>query len=304
MIEQRSDVTSDSPAQLRRVTPVASTRNRLFGLGFVGWSLLTWGALVSFAWIWVYLDGGRPGDLFSARAWDGISGLASNLIGANSDGDPAFLNADAWSNALKLAAETLQMSILATVIAGVGALITVSFAASNLTQGELSRFGRVAGTAIFLLMRTIYILTRAVPELVWALMIVFIFQAGIVAGAVALGIHNFGVLGRLGAEIVEDIDPRPVRTLRSNGAGNLQVMFYGVLPQVLPQFITFLLYRWEVIIRTTAVVGFIAAAGLGYQFRLDFAFFRYTDIALLLVMYVLLVWAVDTMSAGLRRVMR
>lgn len=304
MIRQRSEVLTDSPAQLRRVAPVDGVRRGLFGLGFVGWSLVVWGALVVAGWLWVYHDGGRLGDLFSKDAWDGISTFAKDLAGVGGDGTPAFFEGAEWRNAFDLALETLQMSVLATAIAGAGALATVSFAASNLTHGELSRFGRVTGTAVFMATRASYILTRAVPELVWALMIIFVLQAGVLAGAVALGIHNFGVLGRLGAEIVEDIDPRPIRALRSSGAGNLQILFYGVLPQVLPQFITFLLYRWEVIIRTTAVVGFIAAAGLGYQFRLDIAFFRYTDVALLLIVYVLLVWAIDLASAGLRRLAR
>ena len=270
----------------------------------MGWSVIALGVLVVASWAWVYHDGGRLADLFSARARDGVLQLVRDLAGAGSDGTPAFLDAGEWRSASGLAFETLQMSVLATAIAGAGALATVSFAASNLTYGELSRFGRITGKAVFLATRASYILTRAVPELVWALMIIFVLQAGVMTCAVALGIHNFGVLGRLAAEIVEDIDPRPVRALRSSGAGSLQVLFYGISPQVLPRFVTFLLYRWEVIIRTTAVVGFIAAAGLGYQFRLDFAFFRYTNVALLLIVYVLLVWMVDLISAGLRRLAR
>lgn len=304
MIRQHGEVKTDSPAQLRRVVPVSGMRRGPLGPGFVGWSVIALGVLVVASWAWVYHDGGRLGDLFSARARDGVLQLVRDLAGAGSDGTPAFLDAGEWRSASGLAFETLQMSVLATAIAGAGALATVSFAASNLTYGELSRFGRITGKAVFLATRASYILTRAVPELVWALMIIFVLQAGVMAGAVALGIHNFGVLGRLAAEIVEDIDPRPVRALRSSGAGSLQVLFYGILPQVLPRFVTFLLYRWEVIIRTTAVVGFIAAAGLGYQFRLDFAFFRYTNVALLLIVYVLLVWMVDLISAGLRRLAR
>lgn len=295
------EIRTDSPAQLRRVDPGLRDSRGPFGFGFIAWSLIAWVVLGITAWVWIYYDGGRLEDVFSTDAWDGISRFVQDLAGQGSKNTPAFAKAEDWINTLKLANETLQMSVLATAIAGVGALITIPFAASNLTHGELSRFTRLSGMVVFWVTRSSYILTRAVPELVWALMIVFVLQAGVLAGAVALGIHNFGVLGRLGAEIVEDIDTRPVRALRSNGAGNVQVMFYGVLPQVLPQFITFLLYRWEVIIRTTAVVGFVAASGLGYQFRLDFAYFKYTDVALLLIVYVIMVWIVDLTSAGLRR---
>ena len=92
--------------------------------------------------------------------------------------------------------------------------------------------------------------------------------------------------GRLGSDVIDDLDAGPQESLRSSGASDLQILAYGVLPQVLPQFVTFLLYRWEVIIRASAVVGFVTAAGLGYQLRLGLSFFRYTDVALLLAIYI------------------
>jgi phosphonate transport system permease protein len=115
---------------------------------------------------------------------------------------------------------------------------------------------------------------------------------------------NFGVLGRLGAELVENLDPRPLKALRSSGASNLKLLMYGILPQVRPQLLTFVFYRLEVIVRASAVVGFVAAVGLGYQLRLDLSFFRYTDVAMLLVAYVLSVWLVDLVSIGMRRLAR
>ena len=78
-------------------------------------------------------------------------------------------------------------------------------------------------------------------------------------------------------------------------------MLYAVLPSALPAFLTFILYRWEVIIRTTIVVGFVSAAGLGREFRLNLSFFHYSDVGLLLVDYVLLVFIVDAASVGLQR---
>ena len=78
-----------------------------------------------------------------------------------------------------------------------------------------------------------------------------------------LAIHNFGILGRLCSEVVENMDQRSIRSLRSSGASSGQIILYGVFPDVLPQLLTYILYRWEVVIRTTVVVGFIAAEGLG-----------------------------------------
>ena len=278
------------------VSPLLSlVRHRPF---FVVSTLLLF-VMVAASWERVLTqDGSGPG-LLSAEAWRRAGVFVSDLVGANEPGSPAFLTWDSWREALRLAGDTLVMSVLAAGLAAAGALATVAFGASNLAGR-----GSLAGRVLVATTRTVYVITRAVPELAWALIVVFVFSPGVLAGAVALAIHNFGVLGRLGAEIVEDIDPAPVESLRTSGAGRVQLLVYGVLPQVIPQFVTFLLYRWEVIIRTSMVVGLVAAAGLGYQFRLDLSFFRYSDVALLLIVYVLLVWAADLASIGLRRLAR
>lgn len=265
---------------------------------FVG-STLFLAFMVVASWVRVLgQDAGGPG-LLSAEAWQRAGDFIAALAGSGDRNDPVLTQWDSWREALRLAGDTLVMSVLAAGLAATGALATIAFGASNLV-GRSS----VAGRVLVAVTRGAYVLTRAVPELVWALIIIFVFSPGILAGAIALAIHNFGVLGRLGAEIVEDIDPAPVESLKSSGAGRVQLLFYGVLPQVLPQFVTFLLYRWEVIIRTSVVVGLVAVTGLGYQLRLDLAFFRYTDVALLLIVYVLLVWAADLVSTGLRRLAR
>ena len=136
------------------------------------------------------------------------------------------------------------------------------------------------------------------------MIIVFFLSPGILPGAVALGLHNYGIVGRLTAEVVENLDPAPARALRASGAGNMQVMLYGILPQAIPQFITYLLYRWEVIIRTTVVVRFVSAGGLGREFTLRLGWFQYTDVTLLIIWHLLLVAGVDLLSAFLRRVAR
>ena len=97
------------------------------------------------------------------------------------------------------------------------------------------------------------------------------------------------------------MDPGPSRALRSSGAGNLQMLAYGIIPQSMPQFLT---YRWEVVIRTTVVVGFVSAGGLGRDFRLSLSFFQHTDVALMILWYLVLVMAVGLLSAFLRRMVR
>lgn len=273
---------------------------RLWSLALVAGGV----AAVAAAWWFVLLEGqGGPG-LLSADAWSRLVDFARRLAGAGAAGRPAYLEPGAWSQLLRPALDTLTMSVVAAGLSGIGALATIATAARTLTHGELATGPRPLGRLLFLVTRLVHTVARAVPELVWALVIVFVVEPGVLAGALAIGIHNLGVLGRLGADAVEEVDAGTIRALRSAGAGRRQALLYGVLPQVLPQLLTFLLYRWEVMIRSTAVVGFVTAAGLGYALRLDLSFFRYTDLALVLALYVLLVWTVDVVSVALRRLVR
>ena len=227
-------------------------------------------------------------------------------MGSGSEVDAAFLDPGSWADAGKLALKTLAMSVLAISFAGAGVLLTFLPAARNVAMGELAPTGPWAVTArvLYFGVRMVFMFTRGVPELVWAMIIVFFLSPGILPGALALGVHNYGILGKLSAEVVEDLDIRPARALRASGAGGFQMLAYGILPQVLPRFITYLLYRWEVVIRTTIVVGFVSAAGLGREFRLSMSFFHYTDVLLLLIWYVILVIGVDLLCAWLRRRVR
>ena len=90
---------------------------------------------------------------------------------------------------------------------------------------------------------------RTIPEMLWALIFVFLVGLGPFPGVLALGVHTGGVLGKLFAEVLEDVDLQPIESLQSTGAGKIQILFYGILPQVLPQFVSYTLYRWEVNIR-------------------------------------------------------
>ena len=260
---------------------------------------------------WVYiLAGGDSGldGLFSGRAWSNAGNFVRQLMGLDAGldggGRPAFLELHRWMETGKLAYQTLLMSVLAISFAGAGALLTFLPGARNVSNGELGGSSSAGLGAFYHALRFVFAVTRAVPELVWAMVIVFFLSPGVLPGAVALGLHNYGILGKLSAEVVENMDPGPARALRSSGAGNLQLLAYGIIPQAIPQFLTYLLYRWEVVIRTTVVVGFVSAGGLGREFRLSLSFFQYTDVALIIIWYLVLVLSVDLLSAGLRRMVR
>ena len=265
--------------------------------GFVLLAAISWGYI---------LFGTNSGfaDFVSERAWSNAWEFIRELVGWDTGSRPAYLQTDQWIETGKLAYRTLAMSVLAIGIAGTGVLLTFVSAARNVSDGSLGGRPSFAGGVLYHVLRVVFALTRAIPELVLALVIVFFLSPGILPGAVALGLHNYGIVGKLSAEVVENMDPGPARALRASGAGNIQMLFYGILPQAMPQFITYLLYRWEVVIRTTVVVGFVSAGGLGREFRLSLSFFHYTELALIILWYLILVVAVDLLSAWLRRVVR
>lgn len=266
--------------------------------------LVTLGMLIA-SWISVLgADRVSRQPFLSVETLNRIIIFLKDLLGLGRPGTPAYLQIEAWIETASLAYDTLVISVLGIAVAGSVALATFMFGARNLMVGELAGYRSTSSRGLFLIIRAFFVGTRAIPELIWAMLIIFVFLPGIVPAALALGIHNAGILGKLAAEVVEGLDSRPMRSLRVNGATRLQMMMYGVLPEALPRFITYLFYRWEVIIRTTIVVGFVAAGGLGLEFRLSMSYFHYTQVTLLLIWYLILVVAVDLTAAVLRRLVQ
>ena len=271
-------------------------------VGFVKLSLAAMLLLLCASWYSILTSKRlQASGFFNAETLDRAWSFLKDLSGASSDATPAFLVWDQWTDKALLALDTLAMSVLAIAIAGAIAGVLCIFGASNVMLGSLAPYGSLLSKLQFGATRAFFTLTRAIPELVWAMIVVFAFTPGILPGAIALGLHNAGVLGRLGAEVVEGLDPRPMRSLQSAGASRWQVLLYGVAPEALPRFVTYLFYRWEVIIRTTVVVGFVSAGGLGTDFRLAMSFFRYTEITLIIFWYLLIVLLVDFAAGYMRR---
>ena len=143
-------------------------------------------------------------------------------------------------------------------------------------------------------------LGRTLPELLWALVLIFAVGLGPFAGALALGIHTAGVLGRLYAEALEEVptgrSPRCARRARRP-----RRVLFAVLPQAFPQLVAYTLYRWEVNIRASAVLGVVGAGGLGALLHVSLNLFHHHRTLTLLVVIVLLVTAVDLLSGAIRR---
>ncbi|MGX2955497.1 PhnE/PtxC family ABC transporter permease [Ursidibacter sp. B-7004-1] len=257
-----------------------------------------WAVISLFIFSWGYILADQPDSLstlFRVENVDYIVEFLSEMLGINEE-TPAYLDPEMWQKALWLSAETLLMSILATGMAAIGMLLFVLPAARNIAEGRLSHsrwYHRIA----YRISRFLFLFSRAVPELMWAMILVFIFKPGILPGALALAIHNFGVLGKLCSEVIEDIDEKPLRHLIQNGASQAQLLIYGIYPAVIRPFLNYILYRMENIIRATLIVGFVGASGLGMQFKLAMSFFHYSEITLYLLCYLLLVYLTDIFTA-------
>lgn len=215
---------------------------------------------------------------------------------------PATLR-EAWKGAL----ETFAISFLGTLMAAAIALTLVFFASRNLMYSGLlyemepkQRWKRALRLVPYLAAKSLFNMLRTVPEMVWALIFVFLVGLGPFPGVLALGVHTGGVLGKLFGEVLEDVDPQPLEALQSTGANRLQILFYGVLPQVLPQFISYTLYRWEVNIRVAAVLGFVGAGGLGQRIHIAISLFLENELLTFLLFVYALVTLVDYLSAYLR----
>ncbi len=206
---------------------------------------------------------------------------------------------------LTLCSQTLAMSILAIAFAGCGGIILSFFAAYNFVlPGGISDAGnRWWGIVVLVLSRFFLLFTRAIPAPIWALIFLFVMFPGILPGAIALGIHNLGILGRLMAEVTENLDDRKLKSLKALGASNSQVFLYGVLPQTMPKFIAYILYRWEVCIRATVIVGLVGAGGLGRLLTEQLSSFDYPGVTATLACFIGLTFFVDLISATMRKML-
>ncbi|MDO8905250.1 phosphonate ABC transporter, permease protein PhnE [Hydrogenophaga sp.] len=188
--------------------------------------------------------------------------------------------------------ETLAMSALGTVLAAVAGL-ALALPASRLFDGD-SAWARTPT-------RLVLNVLRSIPELVWAALLLISAGLGPFAGTLALALHTTGVLGRLFAEAIENAPPGPGTALRTHGVSNVRVFLYATLPQVVPQLMSYTLYRWENNIRAAAVLGVVGAGGLGQLLAFHMGLFQMNKTATILGAMLLMVAVVDAASHGARR---
>ena len=204
-------------------------------------------------------------------------------------GEAAFLQ-----KLLGATLETLAMSALGTLIAAVFGLL-LALPASQTHAGDKARFKGVT--------RLLLNALRSIPELVWAALLLIAAGLGPLAGTLALALHTTGVLGRLFAEAIENVPEGTGFALRVRGVAEGRVFFYATLPQVLPQLLSYTLYRWENNIRAAAILGVVGAGGLGQMLAFYMGLFQMPQTSSILLAMIALVALVDALSYLARRVM-
>ena len=205
---------------------------------------------------------------------------------------------------LLLLRETWRTVAMATAGLALALLLAVPLALLSVRVLSLSGLaGRMAvGPAVLRQgVRWLLLVLRSVPELVWALVFVRVVGLGPTSGVLAIALTYSGMLGKVYADILESSDTHAAHSLMRNGAGRLQAFFYGLLPQSGAELTSYTVYRWECAIRSSAVLGFVGAGGLGQLMDSSMKMFNGAEVASILLVFVLLVWLADRLSAALRK---
>jgi phosphonate transport system permease protein len=191
---------------------------------------------------------------------------------------------------LRLLGETLLMAYIGTALGVLGAFFLCFLAAANVAPRRWLR----------IVVRRFCELCRTVPELVFALMFVIAFGLGPMAGVLAVAIHSLGALGKLFAEVVENVDMKPVEGVAATGAPWHVGMRFGVLPQTMSNFVSYALLRFEINVRGATVMGFVGAGGIGMDLIEAIRKFYYSDVSAILVLIVITVSVIDTLTSYVR----
>jgi phosphonate transport system permease protein len=220
---------------------------------------------------------------------------------------PPDLSAAALRDAGVGAVETFAISLVGSVLSvcialplALGATRTILYRGILYEGQRLGPGQKGVRVAVYAACKAVLAVFRTVPEIVWALIFVFVVGLGPFPGVLALGFHTGGVLGKLFGEVLEDVDSQPLEALQATGASRLGIVLYGILPQALPQFVSYALYRWEVNIRAAAVMGFVGAGGLGQRIHVAISLFHEHQLLTLVLAIYVMVTLVDALSAWLR----
>lgn len=190
----------------------------------------------------------------------------------------------------KPAIETIYVALWGNVLATVVGLPLGVLAAGRVTKSRVLQTGAMSVLNLF----------RSISELIWAILFVAAVGLGPFPGALALGMNYGGILGRLYAEAIENVDRGPIEALEATGAGKLQVIMFAVFPQAFPQFISYNLYWFEVGVRSATVLGMVGAGGIGFELITAIRLFEWREVGLILLFILAMVTVIDLASTYIR----
>ncbi len=259
-------------------------RGRL--LWFVAALVLLWPALV--------LSEFKPWVLFEAGNLKPTLKFLADFVPPKVE--PEFLLLVARETWRTVAIATAGMT-LALLLAVPLTLLSVRLLSVSALSGRMALLPACVRVAV----RWLLIMLRSVPELIWALVFVRVVGLGPTAGVLAIALTYAGMLGKVYGEILESGDGHATASLLRNGSGRLQAFFYGLLPQNAAELTSYSVYRWECAIRSSAVLGFVGAGGLGQQMDASMKMFNGSEVSTMLLVFMALVWLADQASSWLRR---
>lgn len=256
--------------------------------------LFWWLAAAVVLWPLLVVAEFRPWVLFSAESLRPTLRFLSDFAVPRLDAEFMLLVARETWRTIAIATAGLA---LALVLAVPLALLSVRVLSLSGLAGRMAPLPAVLRSAV----RAVMVVLRSVPELIWALVFVRVVGLGPTAGVLAIALTYAGMLGKVYSEILESGEGHAATALLRNGAGRLQAFFYGLLPASAGELTSYTVYRWECAIRSSAVLGFVGAGGLGQQIDASMKMFNGAEVSTMLLVFVALVALSDRLSAALRK---
>ena len=250
-------------------------------------SLYRWIILIALAVLYVWVFSGVPVEGIKDTAGQITKAIMTGIVNP----DWAYVSSPDGEDLLHGLIDTLAIAILGTFVSAFLSIPFAFWAAANMSTGKVTSS---AGKFVLSFIRTF-------PELVMALLFIKAVGPGSFAGVLALGLHSIGMLGKLYSEGIENIEKGPTEALVATGANRFQVLWYAVLPQVLPDFLSYTLYRFEINVRSATILGVIGAGGIGTPLIFALSSRNWPRVGIILLGIIMMVIIIDFISSSIRK---
>lgn len=246
--------------------------------------------------LWQRVTTDEKGDFHADTGWSDYSVYPPDIyhfhLTINAPGQTRI--SDTFVNSLNRIGETILLALMGTVF-GVLFSVPLSFLAARNLMG-----GSALGRGVYWVVRLIFTITRSIEVLILGVIMVVIVGIGSYAGVLAIVVHSIGSLGKLYSEAIEGIDPGPMEAITATGADRVSTVLYGVVPQVVPTFLSVTIYWWDHNVRMSTVLGLVGGGGIGFLLIQYMNLLQFNQAATVLWMIVIVVTALDWASAAIR----